>query len=207
MSESGDPIHIRTLRCEASRVGQHELEVTGRLLDERPGGGRWFGIEGERVIHDMRITLRVRVDDLVITAAEAHMDARPYTVCTDAVPALRQLVGLSVARGFTRAVNERLGRERGCAHLTALVQAMAPVIRQAAGACRDETEALHGDQWFVDSCQAWRAGGALHRRLAAGDVEGLRALSTLTPADGGAAQNSQGGATASGSSRTVGPLR
>ena len=77
-------------------------------------------------------------------------------------------------------MNERFGRARGCAHLTALIHAMAPVVRQAAGV------AFHGtghapeassDLWFVDTCQAWREHGPLHSRLLANDVEALRALS------------------------------
>jgi hypothetical protein len=174
------PLHTRTIRMDAVRVGDTEIQVTGRLLDERAEPEDWFGVPSGLVIHDMRVTLRVRHPDLVITAASAAMDARPYTLCTDAVEPLQRLVGLSVARGFTRAVNERLGRARGCAHLTALVHAIAPVVRQAAGvAFRGTGQAPDpsSDLWFVDTCQAWREGGPLHTRLVANDVEGLRALS------------------------------
>jgi hypothetical protein len=174
-------LHTRTMRMEAVRVSDTELEVTGHLLDERPEPDDWFGIPSGLVIHDMRVTLRARQPDLVVTAASALMDARPYTLCTDAVGALQRLVGLSVARGFTRAVNERLGRAQGCAHLTALVHAIAPVVRQAAGVAlrgtRTASVAASDDRWFVNTCQAWREGGPLHTRLLANDVEALRALS------------------------------
>jgi hypothetical protein len=179
MSET--PVHVRTIRMEARRVGADELEVTGRLADERPQGGpRWWDVQRDPIIHDMAVTLRVRCAELTITAASASMAAHPYTVCPDAVPPLQQLVGLSVAQGFTRAVNERLGRDRGCAHLTALLHAIAPVVRQAAGAAfRDESAPPRPeDQWFIDTCQAWRAGGPLAGRLRAGDIDGLKALST-----------------------------
>jgi hypothetical protein len=108
------------------------------------------------------------------------MDVHPYTLCGDAVPPLHQLVGLSVIRGFTREVNERFGRQLGCAHLTALIQAMAPVVKQGAGAAFHEDEELpraDQDLWFVNSCQAWREDGPLHDRLKAGDIRGLRAFS------------------------------
>lgn len=173
-------VHARTIRVEAARVGDRELEVTGRLTDRRPGGGlTWYGTRPGDTIHDMSLTLRVRVPDLVITAVRAAMHAHPYTVCPEALPPLEGLVGLSVTRGFTRAVNERFGRERGCAHLTALVHAMAPVVRQAASAAfRDEREPPRAerDLWFIGTCQAWRDGGPLAARLRAGDTEGLRAL-------------------------------
>jgi hypothetical protein len=104
------PLHTRTIRMDAVRVTEAELEVTGHLLDGRPEPEDWFGVPSGLIIHDMRVTLRVRHPDLVVTAASAVMDARPYTLCTDAVAPLQRLVGLSVAQGFTRAVNERLGR-------------------------------------------------------------------------------------------------
>lgn len=180
MSEARIPLHTRTIRMDAVRVNDAELEVAGHLVDDRPEPEDWFGVPAGPVIHDMRVTLRVRHPDLVITAASATMRARPYTICTDAVAPLQRLVGLSVTRGFTRAVNERLGRANGCAHLTALVHALGPVVRQAAGVAfpgpRPTPEAA-SDPWFVNTCHAWREDGPLHARLLANDVDGLRQLS------------------------------
>jgi hypothetical protein len=181
----GGTAHVRTVRAEVRRVAEAELEVTGRLLDERPGAEGWPGHGRGRVIHDMTLTIRVRHPELVITAVEGRMDHRPYTLCPDAVPPLQRLVGLSVMQGFTRAVNERFGRQLGCAHLTALIQAMAPVVKQGAGAIFHEDEDFpraDQDLWFVNTCQAWREDGPLHARVRAGDTEGLRRFL----ADGGA---------------------
>jgi hypothetical protein len=137
MSEAREPVHVRTLTMEARRAGDALLEVTGRLIDQRPQrpGIGWFG-------------------------------------------------AVSIARGFTRAVNERFGRALGCAHLTALIQAMAPVVRQAIGPAFREYEEIPkggGETWFVNTCQAWKEGGLLHQRLAAGDLDGLKALSARAP--------------------------
>jgi len=185
MSHDRPPIQIRTIRAEVHQVGDHELEVTGRLLDERPGARpMWFGIREDGAVHDMSLTVRVRHPGLVITAAIPDMTAHPYTICRDALPPLQQLVGVSVAHGFTRAVNERFGRQHGCAHLTALVHAMGPAIRQGAGAAfRDEDELPRAerDLWFIDTCQAWRADGPLADRMRAGDLDAIRALSMRKP--------------------------
>jgi hypothetical protein len=180
------PAHVRTITMQARRAGPALLEVSGRLVDERPQGAGvgWFGAVDGSIIHDMRVTLAVRHPDLVITAVTAEMVSHPYSLCPDAVEPLQQLVDLSVARGFTRAVNERFGRQYGCAHLTALIHAMAPVVRQAVGPAfreYDEIPKGGGETWFVNSCQAWKEGGLLHQRLAAGDVEGLKALSARIP--------------------------
>ena len=183
MSDKKLPLQVRTIRMEAVESGDDEILVTGSLLDERPRGGpKWFGVAGPRVVHDMRVALRIRCPELMITAADAAMETHPYTICPEALPPLQQLVGVSVAQGFTRAVNERLGRQQGCSHLTALIQAMGPVIRQAAGvAFRDRnTEAVMGggDRWFVNTCRSWRENGPLHSLLKQGDEAGLRAMST-----------------------------
>ena len=180
------PVHVRTIRVEVAPVGTEELQITATLVDERPGDNpRWFGAEPPRVIHDMRLRLRVRHPGLVITQARAEMASHHYTICPEALPPLGQLVGLSISRGFTREVNERFGRERGCAHFTALIHAMAPAVRQGAGVAFPEHERpVEGAPWFVDTCQAWRENGPLHRLIQAGDEAGLRGLSAYnrTPA-------------------------
>jgi hypothetical protein len=186
MTTLSDPVHVRTITMQARRAGDALLAVSGRLVDERPQGAGvgWFGAVNGSIIHDMRVTLGVRHPDLVITSVTAEMASHPYSLCPDAVEPLQQLVGLSIARGFTRALNERFGRQLGCAHLTALIQAMAPVVRQAVGPAfreYDEIPKTGGETWFVNTCQAWKDGGLLHQRLAAGDLEGLKALSARTP--------------------------
>lgn len=173
-------VQSRTIRIEVGRAGDDELEVTGRLVDERPGGvPRWFDVPQGETVHDMSLTVRVRYPDLTITAVSGSMTEHPYTICPDAVPSLQRLVGLSVVQGFTRAVNERLGRQHGCAHLAALVHAMGPAIKQGAGAAFQEVDGFPppgADLWFINTCQAWREGGPLVSGLRAGDTEGLKAL-------------------------------
>ena len=184
------PVHVRSIRVEAAEDGLRQLVVTGTLVDERPRGGeKWFGVEGPRVIHQMQLSLHVRHPDLVITRVEGGMEAHPYRICPDAVPSLQQLVGVSVRQGFTRAVNERLGRQRGCAHLTALIHAMAPVVKQAAGvAFASPDEPIVPDErelWVIDTCQAWREDGELHRLVRSGDAEGLQNISAYRPQSDG----------------------
>jgi len=124
------PVHVRTIRVEIAQAGPHELEVTATLVDERPADNpKWFGSDPPPVIHDMRLGLRVRHPDLVVTEVRSEMASHPYTICPEALPPLQQLVGLSIAHGFTREVNERFGRQRGCAHFTALIHAVAPAVR------------------------------------------------------------------------------
>lgn len=170
-----EPVHVRSIQVGASEAvpdgDAHQLRVHGVLEDRRPRGiPSWIAHDGE-VIHRMEVTLTVRYPDFVITAVDGLMTTVPHPeFCPDAVPPLQSLVGVSVARGFVRAVNERLGRERGCTHVVALILAMGPVVRQAAGAAfgfgRAGGTRGPGDDlpWFVNSCQAWRENGPLHVR-------------------------------------------
>jgi hypothetical protein len=176
----GETVHVRTIRAEVRRVAEDELEITGHLVDERPRSTDPFDEGHDGIVHDMTLIIRVRHPDLVITAVEGRMDHRPYTLCTDAVPPLQRLVGLSVMKGFTRAVNERFGRQLGCSHLNALIQAMAPAIKQGAGAAFLEgTKIKAGAQnlWFVNTCPAWRENGPLIEGVRKDGVAVLRAFS------------------------------
>ncbi len=168
-SDQSLPAHVRTIRIDGVEAGDtggaRVLRVHGVLEDHRPRGvPDWVHHDGD-VIHHMEVTLTVSYPDLVITSIEGEMATHPHPgICPDALPSLESLVGVSVVRGFTRDVNQRIGRERGCTHVTALILAMGPVVRQAAGSAfgftgPGEDEA---DPWFLDSCQAWRRGGQLH---------------------------------------------
>lgn len=172
------PVHVRTIRIEATEAaagpdGSAALRVRGSLEDRRPHGvPDWIQHDGD-VIHHMEVVLTVSWPALVVTAIEGGMRTFPHPgVCPDALPPLKSLVGVAVGRGFTRAVNERIGRERGCTHVAALILAMGPVVRQGAGAAFGFATPgdPRGTPWFVNSCQAWREDGPLHRAFLAGEV-------------------------------------
>jgi hypothetical protein len=165
------PVHIRTIRIDAAQAtagadGRPALRVHGNLEDRRPQGvPHWIQHDGD-VIHHMEVTLIVAWPDLVVTAIDGVMRTYPHAgVCPDALPPLQSLVGVVVGPGFTRAVNERIGRERGCTHVAALILAMGPVVRQGAGAAFGFAAPgdPRGTPWFVNSCQAWRENGPLHQ--------------------------------------------
>jgi Protein of unknown function (DUF2889) len=170
------PVHVRTIRIDAveSAAGSDPvaLRVHGSLEDRRPRGvPGWIQHDGD-VIHHMEVTLTVGWPDLVVTAIDGAMRSFPHAgICPDALPPLQSLVGIAVGAGFTRAVNERIGRDRGCTHVAALILAMGPVVRQGAGAAFGFATPgdPRGTPWFVNSCQAWREGGPLHRAWLAGE--------------------------------------
>lgn len=131
-------------------------------------------------IHQMVVDLIVEFPSLVIASAEVVMEVTPHTGCTSIEPTYRQLVGLSVTRGFSRRVQELFGGPRGCTHVGALLQAMAPVAIQSMWSMRalDETPVAIGasveDQrreamlFNRNTCHVWADDGELIGIVAAG---------------------------------------
>lgn len=121
------PVHRRTIDIEVF-VRDEYLVVIGTLADVRPWASGEFG---PRELHRMELAIVVRRADMTITDAAADMKTFPHAECMDIEPKFSELVGLSVARGYTSAVQERFGRERGCSHLEFLARAIGPAVVQA----------------------------------------------------------------------------
>jgi hypothetical protein len=176
---AGDPVplHRRSIEYEAFDAGD-AVTIVGRLRDTRP----WVG-DGEPVptVHDMALQVTVGVPDLTITEAGAVMDTFPHAECPGITAAFDGLVGLSVARGYTRQVQARFGGVRGCTHLEQLARALGPVVIQAVtskralAAHRGASEAIMsptGTPWARDSCHVWAEDGPAEQKLAAGWLPG-----------------------------------
>ncbi len=175
-----DCLTLRTIRIGTRRAGESEIEVTGNLIDELPGF-RAASPAGDgpeaRQVHNLTVTLRVRYPALEITAAQATFAAFPDEDCPQVAPLLERLVGVCVAGGFTRAVQERLGRDKGCTHIVSLVLSLATPIYQAApGLFRPAEPTAEFFEPLVDGCLVWRRGGKLHSGVLRGeypDIEGF----------------------------------
>jgi hypothetical protein len=125
-----DLIHTRHYEAKVYRVDDH-MVVRGAVRDtKRPG--LYIEDDPDPIdIHHMVLELAVSVPDLTITAVSLDFESYPTTVCPSITESYQQLVGLSIARGFTHKVRELFGGPRGCTHVVALLQAMAPAVVQA----------------------------------------------------------------------------
>ncbi len=114
-------------------------------------------------IHQMRLLLTVDAR-LTITAATSETLWMPYPqACGEHGDAYGRLVGLNLMQGFRQAVHERLGRTRGCTHLTELCQVLPTAVIQAlAGSIIDtrEGDADGNPPFQLDRCHALRRDGA-----------------------------------------------
>jgi hypothetical protein len=165
------PLLSRTIEMQVfEREGYHV--VVGSLHDQRPWAS---GQVGPRDVHHMELGLVVRCADLVFVDASATMGRFPHPECPAIEDSFSDLIGVSVARGYTRAVQDRFGRERGCSHLEFLARALGPVVIQAvtaAGARRvenGEVDVLVGGglEWLANTCHIWSENGIGMQKLAA----------------------------------------
>jgi hypothetical protein len=125
----------------------------------------------------MELGIVVRSSDLVIVDAQATMGTFPHAECPTIEGAFGDLVGLSVSRGYTNAVQARFGRERGCSHIEFLARALGPVVIQAltSTAARrvelglsEESMGGAGASWLANTCHIWAEDGIGMQKLAVG---------------------------------------
>lgn len=165
-------VHRRSIVMDSFALDAEHVTVVGRLTDVQPWGG-----PGHDVVHDMTLTLTVRLTDLVITAAEAGLGTFPHAECPLIAPAFARLAGLSVTRGFTRELRQRLGGVSGCAHLGELARAMGPAVVRTSAAARHR-QTVGGDPGAgpaplpLGSCHVWAADGPGVQKIEAGWVPG-----------------------------------
>ena len=124
-------LHDRTYSVRSYRKSATELLIRGQVLDQKPPGMYVEDDPDPLTIHHMVIDIVVRFPDLQIIDAQVVMETHPHSTCTSITDHYRNLIGLSIARGFTHKVRELFGGPRGCTHTTALLQAMAPVAIQS----------------------------------------------------------------------------
>jgi hypothetical protein len=144
-----------TVRARADE--RSRLVMSAEMRDGGPAGSR-------------SAALTLVLEPPALTIAEAHGDLRdaPFAGCGAPLASVESLVGLSIAKGFTGAALARIGGAAGCAHLSALVIALAPVVPQASGALAGFLGVAFGGRARgraasprADSCHMWRVGGPL----------------------------------------------
>jgi hypothetical protein len=175
-----EPIHARDYLIKAYRKGPDEVLIRGSVQDQKPPQAYVEGDPEPLTMHYMVVDLTVTFPSLIITDAQVLFETYPQAQCPRITDHYRGLIGLSVARGFTHRVRELFGGPRGCAHVTALLQAMAPVAVQCQLTMRlDEPVAFGtGDHrarisGMINTCHAWAEDGPLVAMADRGEVPPL----------------------------------
>lgn len=186
--DAGHPLellHDREYRVQAYRKRDDLVMIRGAIRDQKPPGLYFPDDPDPLVIHHMQLEIDVAFPSLEITAARVGFETHPNTECPHIADHYRELVGLSVARGFTHRVRELFGGPRGCTHTTALLQAMAPVAVQCMWSMRalqmQHDEAGEGaeaagpadeNMWRMNlnTCHVWAEDSAVVARLIDGET-------------------------------------
>ncbi|WP_328429792.1 DUF2889 domain-containing protein [Streptomyces sp. NBC_00443] len=167
MTPSEVPLHRRTITVTAYEAAAGEISVEADLCDERP----WEEPPGGAV-HRMVLTVRIRLADMVITAADAEMRTFPHAECPLINPVFDGLVGLGVAAGYNRAIQERFRGVAGCSHLHELTRVLGPAVVQAAmsanarrRAAGEPSNGPRATAGVLNSCHIWAPDGVGLRKL------------------------------------------
>ena len=184
VGDDGAPLevlHDREYRVRAFRRRDDLVLIRGAVRDQKPPGLYVDSDPDPLTIHHMQIELDVRFPTMEIAAANVVLEVHPHPECPRIEEHYQELVGLSIARGFTHRVRELFGGPRGCTHTTALLQAMAPVAIQCVWSMRaSDARSTGGEmvltpeqrraawQMNVNSCHVWAEDGEQVAQLEAG---------------------------------------
>jgi hypothetical protein len=179
------PLHTRTYNVLAFRKDASTFVLRGEVEDVKPPGLYVLGDPDPLTVHHMIVDLTITVPDMVIADATVVLETHPHRDCAAIEPHYGQLVGLSIARGFSSKVRELFGGPRGCTHTTALLQAMAPVAIQTTWSMNmltRRTEAGPGEftpeqrasviRSSLNTCHVWAEGSEHHLHIRDGERPG-----------------------------------
>jgi len=166
-------IHTRRIDIATYEGSSDSIVVEGVLKDERltdsyrPTGDTY----PPGTVHHMIIRMEVHGPKLVIKDIDVEMPTVPRQECLETLDSLLPLKGLPIVSGFTNRVRELVGGTKGCAHLVALIMAMAPAAVQGAWAVmtskpRDPAIYLPGTvDRIKGTCWVWRSDGPMMKDL------------------------------------------
>ncbi len=140
-------IHSRDYEIKVYRVSSRELLARGAVSDRKPPGLYIPGDPDELEIHQMQLELRIAMPSLEITHAQVLFESHPHVKCPMIAADYEKLIGLSIARGFTRKTRDLFGGPNGCTHTNALLQAMAPAIVQSTWSVSIEQQREEGQRY------------------------------------------------------------
>jgi Protein of unknown function (DUF2889) len=158
-------VHTRRLEIGCYKLADGTWDIEGQLVDVRPEP--YDDLDQPRAanepMHDLWLRLTIDGDGLVLKS-EAAMPAGAYRHCRLVAPNYARLEGLSITKGWNKAVRERVGGTAGCTHLVSLLAQMASAAHQAVW--DEKFRALAGTaqdpgRQTIDTCYAYRSDGPL----------------------------------------------
>jgi hypothetical protein len=165
-------IHTRSIDVAIYTYEKDAIVVEGHLKDDRLIDSYRSGGDVTRpgVVHNMIIRIKVRGPGLFIEDIDVEMPTVPHEDCLETRRTLEPIKGLSIVSGFTIKARSLVGGAKGCAHLMALLMAMAPAAVQgawtAATRLPNESQALktYSMERLKNTCYVWRSDGPAFKK-------------------------------------------
>ena len=164
--QAREELHFRSIEMHAYSRPDGLYEAEAVLVDRKP-----FDLvipDSKTVpagvsVHDMTVTL-VFDAEMIVHEVRSVTSAAPFGECMAGGKSLQSLKGLKIAGGWSRAVRECLRRMDVCTHLAELLIPLGTTATKALTLARLAAPDLLdeiGRPKKIDSCYAYRAGGAL----------------------------------------------
>ncbi len=164
----------RTIDITCYEDSSDSIIVQGELKDTRLCP--YYLVTGERkdpgILHNMKVSMRVSGNTLQISDIHVEMPHYPREECIESNIHIQKLNGLSITKGFTKAVKDTIGGIKGCTHVTNLILAMAPAAVQGFWANKAQKPvtkefANQGSMshYLIDTCYVWRKDGPMIKKL------------------------------------------
>jgi hypothetical protein len=161
-------LHTRQVRYEGFEREDGLIDIEATLLDTKtfsfdvPGERRW---EAGDPIHAMQIRLVID-PQFVVHDIQVSMDDVPHGECSSASEPMRRVIGCSLRKGWRQAIEERLGKVQGCAHLRELLFNMGTVAFQTMARRLNQSQQDAGKPPApMGGCLAWDPAGSMVARI------------------------------------------
>ncbi len=155
-------IHVATYVSESDAIIVEGRLTDNRLMDSYRTAG---AVIPPGTVHNMVIRLKIKGPRLKIEDVDVEMPTVPHEDCTQTRRSLEPVIGMEIVSGFTLKVKSLVGGAKGCAHLVALLTAMASAAVQGAysAATREPIDNLDFKHQTLDrikdTCYVWRSDG------------------------------------------------
>ena len=161
-------LHTRQVQYEGFEREDGLIDIEATLLDTKTFA---FDVRGERrwepgdPIHAMHIRLVIDLQ-FIVQDIQVSMDDVPHGECLSASGPMRRVIGCSLRKGWRQAIEERLGKVQGCAHLRELLFNMGTVAFQTLARRLNQAQQDAGKPPApLGGCLAWDPTGPMVARI------------------------------------------
>lgn len=157
--------HTRSVVYHGYQRDDGLWDIEAHLRDAKPA---FYEVPGEKAwapneaIHDMSIRLTIDAQ-LVVHDIAVAMPSTPHDECASTAAPMRAMIGCRLSSGWRKAIEENLGREKGCAHLRELLFNMATAAFQTVQGTFAVTDP-NVPPPHLGKCMAWGFGTDLVKR-------------------------------------------